>query len=297
MIMTACVRRSGLLEAFAGRFLNRGSLSAGGMFTLSFFFAAVLSSVLNNDAMVLLLTPLVLTLAREGWPGQHRIHRLHAYAVFAAIGVAPVVIANPINLLVADQAGIGFNRYWLHMAPAAVICWLVTWTILAALFRREFHTVRKESPVASRGSLTSQQRRTALVLAGIVVAYPVVSVFHEWAVAAASVVGAIVLLRVVRAPTQTLLVDEVEWGIFLFMLGAFAIGLGLQNAGAVDSLAGIYRAVSSLRAASASSSTARSEGTESNPQECTMRAPLRRAASAQWASVSRTKSTSPVRST
>ena len=38
MIMTACVQRSGLLEALAGRFLNRGNLSAGGLFTLSFFF-------------------------------------------------------------------------------------------------------------------------------------------------------------------------------------------------------------------------------------------------------------------
>jgi len=248
MVMTACVQRSGLLEAFAGRFLKRGSLNAAGVFTLSFFFAAVLSSVLNNDAMVLLLTPLVLAVAHEGWPGQPRIHRLHGYAVFAAIGVAPVVIANPINLLVADQAGIGFNRYLLHMVPAAALCWVVTWAILAAFFRRELRMVRNGAlpavtgggrPTGKPDRLTSQQRQTALVLAGIVVAYPVASVFHEWAVAVVSVVGALVLLRVVRAPTRALLVGEVEWGILLFMLGAFAIGIGLQNAGVVDWLAGI----------------------------------------------------------
>ena len=267
MVMTACVQRSGLLEAFAGRFLNRAGLRAAGVFTLSFSFAAVLSSVLNNDAMILLLTPLVLAMAQEGWPGQPKIHRIHAYAVFAAIGVAPVVIANPINLLVADQAGIGFNRYWLHMAPAAVLCWAVTWAILAALFRRELQTVRNgNGPAASAGGrptdkpdrLTTQQRQAALVLGGIVVAYPIVSVFHEWAVAAVSVVGALILLRVVRAPTRTLLVEEVEWGILLFMLGAFAIGLGLQNAGVVDWLAGVYRdgGLPALAAISATGSAA-----------------------------------------
>ena len=241
MIMTACVQRSGLLEAVAGRFLHRGNRTAGAVFTLSFFFAAVLSSVLNNDAMVLLLTPLVLGLAKEGWPGESELHRLHAYAVFAAIGVAPVVIANPINLLVADTAGIGFNRYWLHMAPAAILCWVVTWATLALMFRRAFRSVGRRSPTDSVDRFTGRQRSVALVLAGIMVAYPVASIFHDWSVAVVSIVGALVLLKIVQAPPRTVLRKEVEWGILLFMLGAFAIGLGLQNAGLVDGLAGLYR--------------------------------------------------------
>ena len=57
------------------------------------------------------------------------------------------------------------------------------------------------------------------------------------------------------------------------------------------------RPASSARAASASSRTPRSEGTESKPHEWTIRAPLAAAASAQCASESRTNSTSPVRST
>lgn len=258
MVMTACVRRSGLLEALAGRFFGRGPMSAGGMFTLTFSFAAVLSSVLNNDAMVLLLTPLVLALAKEGWPTDRRVHRLYAYAVFAAIGVAPVVIANPINLLVADQAGIGFNRYWLHMAPVAILCWVITWATLACLFRKQLRSSGTAPPLPSGPGLTARQRKTALILVGIVVAYPVASVFHEWAVAIVSVLGAIVLLRVLRAPPKTLLLNEVEWGILLFMLGAFAIGLGLQNAGAVDGLANFYRegGIPALAAISATGSAA-----------------------------------------
>jgi arsenical pump membrane protein len=190
--------------------------------------------------MVLLLTPLVLALAREGWPGQSRIHLLQGYAVFAAIGVAPIVIANPINLLVADQAGIGFNRYWVQMAPAAILCWMITWAILAFWFRRDLGVTRGGTPPRATNGLSALQRKVALLLAGIVIAYPLASMFHEWAVAVVSVAGAMILLRVVRAPARTLLVGEVEWGILLFMLGAFAIGLGLQNAGAVDGLARVY---------------------------------------------------------
>ena len=37
-----------------------------------------------------------------------------------------------------------------------------------------------------------------------------------------------------------MLFADFEWGILLFMLGAFAIGIGLRNAGAVEALARLY---------------------------------------------------------
>ncbi|MCK5483873.1 MAG: hypothetical protein KAJ13_09205 [Gemmatimonadetes bacterium] len=239
MVMTACVHRSGLLTALASRFLSRSKPDAGAMFTAVFLFAALVSSVLNNDAMILLLTPLVLTLAARSWPGRPGIHRMLAYAVFAAIGVAPVVVANPINLLVADQAGIGFNRYLLRMAPVAVVSWLITWCILVVVFRR-YRGVGSADFAIRPQPLSAVQRRTAAVLLGIVLAYPIASVFHEWAVAVVSVVGGLVLVLTLRAPLGTVLAREVEWGILLFMLGAFAIGVALKNAGAVDALARFY---------------------------------------------------------
>ena len=70
-----------------------------------------------------------------------------------------MVIANPINLLVADQAGVGFNRYWIHMAPAAVVCWVVTWAILATLFRRELGSVERPDPPQARWEALPLDRR------------------------------------------------------------------------------------------------------------------------------------------
>jgi arsenical pump membrane protein len=241
MVMTACIRRSGLLTTLATRFFARGRTTAAGMFGIVFLFAAAISSVLNNDAMVLLLTPLVVVLAQERWPGNPKLHRVQAYAVFAAIGVAPVVIANPINLLVADHASIGFNRYLLHMAPAAVLCWLITLLILRVVLRRDLrnHGMRRSTSCRSR-EMSPLQRRTAVLLLGIVLAYPIASVFHDWAVAVVSLMGGLLLVLALRVPLGVVLAREVEWGILLFMLGAFAIGIGLQNAGAVDALARLY---------------------------------------------------------
>jgi arsenical pump membrane protein len=220
MVMAAAVRRSGLLTALAARFFTRCGTDAASMFTIVFFFAAATSSVLNNDAMILLLTPVVIGLAQEVWPGIQKLHRVQAYAVFAAIGVAPVVVANPINLLVADQAGIGFNPYLLRMVPLIE---------------------QRSRPAADRPvGLSRSQRRTAFILLGVVLAYPVASVFHDWAVAVVSVLGGLLLTLAIRAPLGRVLTREVEWGILLFMLGAFAIGIGLKNAGAVAALSRLY---------------------------------------------------------
>lgn len=240
MVMAASVRRSGLLTVLVARFLTRRGTGAGSMFTIVFFFAAAISSVLNNDAMILLLTPLVIGLAQEVWPGNQRLARVQAYAVFAAIGVAPVVIANPINLLVADQAGIGFNPYLLRMVPAAVLCWLVTWSLLRVILGRDLIARGRQRTADKPTRLSRSQRRTAFILLGVVLAYPIVSVFHDWAVAVVSVVGGLLLTLSIRAPLGRVLAREVEWGILLFMLGAFAIGIGLQNAGAVEALARLY---------------------------------------------------------
>ncbi len=240
MVMAASVRRSGLLTALAARFLTRPGTAAGSMFTIVFFFAAAISSVLNNDAMILLLTPLVIGLTQEMWPGNQRLARVQAYAVFAAIGVAPVVIANPINLLVADQAGIGFNPYLLRMVPAAVLCWLVTWSLLRVILGRDLIARGSRRTADKPMGLSRSQRRTALILLGVVLAYPIASVFHDWAVAVVSVVGGLLLTLSIRAPLGRVLAREIEWGILLFMLGAFAIGIGLRNAGAVEALARLY---------------------------------------------------------
>jgi Na+/H+ antiporter NhaD/arsenite permease-like protein len=43
------------------------------------------------------------------------------FAVFLAPGVAPFVISNPMNMIVAEYAGIGFNQYAVVMAKARIV--------------------------------------------------------------------------------------------------------------------------------------------------------------------------------
>ena len=153
------------------------------MFSLS----ALTSALLNNDAAVLLLTPLIVALVKRLYPLRQYLVVPFAFAVFAAAGVAPLVISNPMNLIVADRRGIGFNEYALWMAPVSLVGWLVSFLVLRRLFRKEL-----DDEIPARGPerdplppMEPVARRVIWLLGAVLIAYPVITYFKGpvWAVA------------------------------------------------------------------------------------------------------------------
>ena len=99
-----------------------------------FLLSAVTASLLNNDAAILLLTPLVLGLVRQRYPGQPQLLLPFAFAVFMAPGVAPFVVSNPMNMIVASSAGLNFNDYAAQMVPISIMGWIIAFVVLWTLF-------------------------------------------------------------------------------------------------------------------------------------------------------------------
>ena len=156
MFSTASAQRLGILNFFARLFEPHSDQSTAFVFRSVFIFSAITSAVLNNDAAVLLLTPLIVGLIRRCYPDRQELILPFAFAVFSAAGVAPLVISNPMNLIVAEYAGIGFNEYAARMIPIAVVGWLTTYAVLRLIFRSELHTASGKSdlgippPILSR---------------------------------------------------------------------------------------------------------------------------------------------------
>jgi hypothetical protein len=110
MVMTGVARQIGVPERIAGAVFLRAGVATR-------LFAPVRvwrdHAVLNNASAILLLTPLCVDAARSRHP---RLVVPLAFAVFLSAGVAPLIVSNPMNMVVASYAGIGFNEYAVRMA-------------------------------------------------------------------------------------------------------------------------------------------------------------------------------------
>ncbi|MBL8612613.1 MAG: hypothetical protein JNL38_35055 [Myxococcales bacterium] len=241
MVMAASARALGLLDAIAARVMGAADVPAPRLFARVFFGSAAAAAILNNDAAILLLTPLVVSVVKRRYPS---LVPQFAFAVLMAAGVAPTLVSNPMNLVVATYAGLGFNAYAARMAPVSVVGALVTFGVLRALFHRALTgappAVVVEAPAPA---LTAARKVAFAVLFGVVALYPVASYAGApvWGVAAG---GALVLAalasRVTGESSLATLRREVHWDVLVFLLAVFVLAVGLKNVGFVDHLASAY---------------------------------------------------------
>ena len=146
------------------------------------------------------------------------------------------------NLVVADQAGISFNAYLLRMGPAALACWGSTWVVLRLLFSKALRTAGPPAVQAEPPKLTPTRRNMLVLLALVVLAYPLASAFDDRAVTVVALLGAgaALLVAYAEAPPLEVLRRDVEWDILVFLLGVFVLAVGMQEVGVVDAMASFY---------------------------------------------------------
>lgn len=247
MVMTGVARRVGVLDGIADAVFARAGASPRRLFALVFAFGALTAGVLNNDSAVLLLTPLVVDLARRRQP--HLVVPL-AFAVFLSAGIAPVMVSNPMNMVVATVAGIGFNEYARAMLAPAIVGALVTFVAARLFFRRDLAAPAAPPPAATTPSTFGRAQKIALgAVLAVVGAYPLVSLAGGtvWVVA---IVGAAVLLLVAARAghrPRDVVRHEVHFDVLVFLAAVLVLSLGLRNAGVVDHLARAYEGASPVR--------------------------------------------------
>jgi arsenical pump membrane protein len=249
MVMTACARHVGIFSLLAEIVepTTRGPVRRA--FRVVFVLAALTASLLSNDAAILVLTPTVITLLRTVYPKRHPKFTLaFSFAVFYAAGVAPLVTGNPMNVVVADHAGIGFNAYAVRMIPVSVVGWVIAYFVLAREFAAEL-----DDQAPALGAWPTERARLGpdgvlvlLAMIAVLLAYPVISYLDGplWAVAATGAgLASATAISVARSRSAAVraIAGDVSWELLPLLAAVLLLATGLANAGVVDVLASLYR--------------------------------------------------------
>jgi arsenical pump membrane protein len=243
MVMTGVVQEVGAFERLALRIeAYARRTSAARAFTMVFGVSVVTPSLLNNDAAILLLTPLVVAVTRRLYPGRADVTQAFAFVVFLAPGVAPFVISNPMNMIVAEFAGVGFNAYAMVMVPISAVGALLTYAILRVYYRRLLARTTATGSTPDLPRAHAAERPALALLLAVFFAYPVMAAFGGpiWVVSAGGAMISLALAARYRVAPMRKVLGHVSPDILVFLWGVFLLVVGLRNVGVIDRLASVY---------------------------------------------------------
>jgi len=185
--------------------------------------SGLFSAFLLNDAICLVMTPLVLDIV--GRLRRDPVPYLLAVAMAANIGSTATITGNPQNILIGSFSGLSYTSFAAALSPVALIGLVLTFALIALLHPREFR--RRERFEASAPPVHLHRWLAAKAL-GVTLAM-VVAFFAGWPPAEVALVAGSVLLltRVVRSER---IYREIDWPLLLMFAGLFVVVAGFEKA-------------------------------------------------------------------
>ena len=220
MIVVASLRLSGFFAIASAWVLDRAkrplSLLCAVVAT-----SGVFSAFLVNDAICLILAPLVLELSRA--MGRKPLPYLLAVAMASNVGSTATITGNPPNFMIGSFSHISYTKFVLALAPVALVGLVVTVALVALLHREEFAaTSRLEAP---RPDIRVNR---VLVIRAVLATAVMIALFFAGMVPAkaAIIVGGLLLLTRVKSRR---IYEEIDWSLLLMFAGLFIIVAGAER--------------------------------------------------------------------
>ena len=222
MIVVGTLRLSGFFRLVNGWIVTRARHPLG-LLAAVIVSAGVFSAFLLNDAICLVMTPLVADIARR--LRRDPVPYLLAVAMASNIGSTATITGNPQNILIGSFSGIPYGRFAAALSPVAAVGLVLTFALIWLMHRGEF----RGSDGFGAASRPAHLHRP-LTLKALVVTVAMVAAFFAGvppALAALVAGGAMLLTRIVRSER---IYREIDWPLLLMFAGLFIVVGGFEAA-------------------------------------------------------------------
>ena len=239
MLMVKITETTGVYTYLA---IRAGQLSRGRPLAVVACLAgttALLSAFLDNLTTVLLVVPITFLLADA--LDIEAVPLVIIEVIASNIGGTATLIGDPPNILIAGATGLSFSAFIVHLAPVALVTFLVVTAALYLFFRRRLQIApeardRVLALDADRSIEDHEElRRTLPILVGTILVFFAHKALHlEPATVALG--GATLMLLVTRQPVEKALAS-IEWPTLFFFIGLFVMVGALEERGAIREIA------------------------------------------------------------
>jgi len=220
MVVVANLRISGffaLVNAWVARHLHHPLLLLAAIIVVS----GVFSAFLVNDAICLVMAPLVLELAVG--LGRNPVPYLLAVAMASNVGSAATITGNPQNMMIGSLSQIPYVQFATTLAPVALIGLLLTFVLLAVMHRHDLYAG------SGRTRLPRPRSNRVLVVRSLLATVLVVALFFAGQPPAKAAIVVASLLLLTRRVKSARVYAEVDWSLLLMFTGLFIIVAGAER--------------------------------------------------------------------
>jgi Na+/H+ antiporter NhaD/arsenite permease-like protein len=221
MIVVANLRLSGffrLVSAWAVRHAHHPATLLGAIVIVS----GLLSAFFVNDTLCLVLTPLVVEVTAA--LGRHPLPYLLAVAMASNAGSVATITGNPQNMVIGSLSRIPYRDFAAALAPVAAIGLLLTFSVIALMFPKEFRDRRRVEMVPLRVRVNRVLLWKAIAASvGMIVFF-----FWGWPVAKVAIVAGALLLITRRVKPEKVY-HEIDWSLLAMFAGLFIVVAGVEK--------------------------------------------------------------------
>ena len=185
--------------------------------------SGIFSAFLVNDAICLVLAPLVLDLTQR--MGRKPVPYLLAVAMASNVGSTATITGNPQNIMIGSISEIPYAKFALTLGPVALIGLLITVALVAFFYRDEFSGA--DGTKVSGGHI---RVKCGLVTRALIATSLMIGLFFagQPPAKAAIVIGGLLLLTLRLKSTR--IYAEIDWSLLLMFAGLFIIVAGAEHA-------------------------------------------------------------------
>jgi Na+/H+ antiporter NhaD/arsenite permease-like protein len=215
MIVVAHLKLSGFFRLLTGWALAHAHSPPVLLATVAVTTGA-LSAFLVNDAVCLVMAPLVIEVTRS--LRRDPVPYLLAVAMASNVGSTATITGNPQNMIVGAVSRIPYTTFAAALTPIAAAGLLLVILLLAALWWDEFRRPAQLTAKSSPSRLHKPQLiKAVLVTFGVIVAF-----FAGVPVAEAAILGGALLL-ITRAIKARKVYREIDGSLLLMFAGLFVV--------------------------------------------------------------------------
>lgn len=229
MIIVSTLKIEGFFSLIASKTISY-SHSRNKLLIIIVFITGIASAFLVNDAVVLLFTPIIISICRK--TNLNPIPYLIAEILSSNIGSTMTITGNPQNMLIGISSNITYLDFLIKLLPISIIGMIIIVFVVKLFYRKHFQDKSKLEFQTDYKYEFKKMRISVLIFLLVIVGFFLGKIL-SLSIPIIALMGASLILLFGKAKPSSVIKD-VDWVLLLFFACLFILVSSIQSLGLLD---------------------------------------------------------------